>query len=70
VATIARRLAVPKSGLYARRKRPDSERDVANAALSAVDKAVYHDVRGTCGASGILANEKLRYEMGTGTAEA
>ncbi len=60
---MARLLKVSKSGFYAWRKRPASERDVANAALSAVIKAVHHDSRGTYGARRIHAELLDEFEL-------
>ena len=60
---MARLLKVSKSGFYAWRKRSASERDVANAALTEVIKAVHHDSRGTYGARRIHAELLDEFEL-------
>ena len=58
---MARLLKVSRSGYYAWRKRPASQRDVANAALADVIEAIHADSRGTYGARRVHA--ELREEF-------
>jgi transposase InsO family protein len=60
---MARLLKVSKSGYYAWRTRPASERDVANAALAKVIRAVHHDSRGTYGARRVHAELLDEFEL-------
>jgi len=60
---MARLLQVSRSGFYAWRKRPASARDVANAALTEVIKAIHEDSRGTYGARRVHAELLDEFEL-------
>lgn len=61
MAIMARLLKVSRSGYYAWRKRPASQRDVANAALADIIEAIHADSRRTYGARRI--HVELREEF-------
>jgi transposase InsO family protein len=60
---MARLLKVSRSGYYAWRKRPASKRDVANAALTEVIKAIHEDSRRTYGARRVHAELQDEFEL-------
>jgi putative transposase len=60
---MARLLKVSRSGYYAWRKRPASKRDVANAALTEVIKAIHEDSRRTYGARRVHAELLDEFEL-------
>ena len=60
---MARLLRVSRSGYYAWRKRPASRRDVANAALSEIIKAIHRDSRRTYGARRVHAELHDEFEQ-------
>jgi transposase InsO family protein len=59
---MTRLLKVSRSGYYAWRKRPASQRDVANEALSNVIKAIHKDSRGTYGARRVHVELREEFE--------
>lgn len=63
VATLARLLKVSRSGYYAWRARPASKREVANAALGEVIKAIFDDSRGKYGARRVHAELREEFEV-------
>ena len=63
VAMMARLLKVTRSGYYAWRARPASKRDVANAALTEVIKAIHEDSRRTYGARRVHAELLDEFEL-------
>ena len=60
---MARLLRVSRSGYYAWRARPASKRDVANAALTEVIKAIHEDSRRTYGARRVHAELHDEFEL-------
>lgn len=63
MAMMARLLKVSRSGYYAWRARPASKRDVANAALTEVIKAIHEDSRQTYGARRVHAELLDEFEL-------
>ena len=63
MVSMARLLKVSMSGYYAWRRRSASKRDVANAALTEVIKAIFGDSRRTYGARRVYAELLADFEL-------